>query len=190
MAIDPTNLPATARQTFSEDFNSFNQWNGTTGLDTRPGWAQWPQYDPGFTMSGNGEQEWFVQPNYAPTASANPFSVQNGVLTISAKPTDPSIAQYVGNQAYTSGFIDTYHEFSQTYGYFEMRAQLPAGQGLWPSFWLLPEDNSWPPELDAMEMLGKPSDDAGDDGSQPGIGSRPSIRAPITRRAPGRASPI
>jgi beta-glucanase (GH16 family) len=132
MAIDPTNLSATATQTFNEDFNSFNLWNGSTGLDTEPGWAQYPQYASGFSDTGNGEQQWFVQPGYAPTASADPFSAQNGVLTISANPTNPSISQYVGNQPYTSGMITTYHEFSQTYGYFEMRAELPAGQGLWP----------------------------------------------------------
>jgi beta-glucanase (GH16 family) len=154
VAIDPNNLSATATLTFSEDFNSFNLWNGTTGLDTRPGWAMWPQFDNGFTESGNGEQEWFIQPGDAQTASLNPFSVQNGVLTISANPTPPSMLQYTNNQPYTSGWIDTYHEFSQTYGYFEMRAELPAGQGLWPSFWLLPKDNSWPPELDVMEMIG------------------------------------
>lgn len=155
MTIDPTNLAGTATQTFDEEFNSFNLWNGTTGWDTRPGWAQWPQYNSGFTLSGNGEQEWYIQPNYSPTASANPFSDQNGVLTISANPTNPAISQYVQNQPYTSGMIDTYHEFSQTYGYFEMRAKMPAGQGLWPAFWLLREDNTWPPELDVMEMVGR-----------------------------------
>ena len=151
MAIDPNNLSATATLTFSEDFTSLKLWDGTSGLDTRPGWGMWPQFDTGFTESGNGEQEWFIQPGDAQTASVNPFSVQNGVLTISANPTPSSMLPYVDNQPYTSGWIDTYHEFSQTYGYFEMRAQLPAGQGTWPAFWLLPEDNSWPPEIDALE---------------------------------------
>jgi beta-glucanase (GH16 family) len=151
VAIDPNNLSATATLTFGEEFNSFKLWDGTSGLDTRPGWAMWPQYDTGFTEAGDGEQEWFIQPGDAQTASLNPFSVQNGVLTISANPTPSSMLQYVNNEPYTSGWIDTYHEFSQTYGYFEMRAQLPAGQGTWPAFWLLPEDNSWPPEIDALE---------------------------------------
>jgi hypothetical protein len=154
MTINPKNLDGTAKETFSEDFNSFALWNGTTGLDTRLGWAMWPQFDSGFTETGNGEQEWFIQPGYQPTASTNPFSVQNGILTITARPTDSAISQYVNNYPYTSGSIDTFHEFSQTYGYFEMRAEMPAGAGLWPAFWLLPEDNSWPPELDVMEMLG------------------------------------
>jgi hypothetical protein len=56
VAIDPTNLSATATLTFSEEFNSLKLWNGTSGLDTRPGWAMWPQFDTGFTESGNGEK--------------------------------------------------------------------------------------------------------------------------------------
>jgi hypothetical protein len=55
---------------------------------------------------------------------------------------------------YTSGVLTTQGAFSQTYGYFEVRAQVPEGQGLWPAFWLLNENEQWPPELDVMEVIG------------------------------------
>jgi beta-glucanase (GH16 family) len=48
------------------------------------------------------------------------------------------------------------HGFSQALGYFEMRAKLPRGPGLWPSFWLIgnkaPHEGS--AEIDVMEYLG------------------------------------
>jgi len=55
---------------------------------------------------------------------------------------------------YTSGHIDTRGKFSQEYGRFEIRAKLPKGKGIWPAFWMLPEDKRWPPEIDVMEMIG------------------------------------
>jgi len=39
------------------------------------------------------------------------------------------------------------------YGYFEARVKVPAGRGLWPAFWLNPEDQVWPPEIDIMEIV-------------------------------------
>jgi serralysin len=137
----------TAVLTFDDEFNSLSLWNGTTGTwDTGSG--------NGFSLTANGEQEWYINATYAPTASVQPWTVNNGIMTLTAAPASAAIQPLINGYQYTSGAITTSQSFSQTYGYFEMRAQLPAGQGLWPAFWLLPENGSWPPEIDVMEMLG------------------------------------
>jgi beta-glucanase (GH16 family) len=138
MAIDPNNLAATAVMTFDDEFNSLSLWNGTSGTWT----TTFPFSAPtgnGGTLPANGEQEWYINSLYAPTASVQPWMVNSGILTLTAAKADPSIQPLINNYQYTSGEINSYHSFSQTYGYFEMRAQLPAGQGYWPAFCLLPE---------------------------------------------------
>jgi len=141
-------------QTFSDDFNTLSLHNATTGTgtwDTKYSWAG----ASGCTLASNNELEWYINPDYAPTASVNPFSVSNGVLDIHAQKTPDSIKSLINNSQYTSGMLTTHSTFSQTYGYFEMRADMPSNQGAWPAFWLLPEDGSWPPELDVVEMTGQ-----------------------------------
>ncbi|TIV06051.1 MAG: glycoside hydrolase family 16 protein, partial [Mesorhizobium sp.] len=97
----------------------------------------------------------YIDTNYAPTSSVNPFSVEDGVLTITAARAPEAIRPYINNYQYTSGLLTTYESFAQTYGYFEIRADMPEKQGVWPAFWLLPADGSWPPELDVVEMVGQ-----------------------------------
>lgn len=151
MTIDPNNLSSTAQMTFNDDFNSLSLWNGTSGT-----WTTGDSYNnaKGFTLSGNGEQEWYINSNYAPTQNIQPWSVSDGALNLVAQPTDDATKAIIGDHPYTSGQVNTFNSFSQTYGYFEMRAELPQGAGLWPAFWLLPENNQWPPEIDVMENLG------------------------------------
>lgn len=64
----------------------------------------------------------------------------------------------VRNFNYTSARIKTEGKFSVTYGRIEARMKLPAGQGMWPAFWMLgtniPEAD-WPKcgEIDIMEHI-------------------------------------
>lgn len=39
------------------------------------------------------------------------------------------------------------------YGYFECRLRVPRGRGMWPAFWINPQDMRWPPEIDVMEIV-------------------------------------
>lgn len=48
-----------------------------------------------------------------------------------------------GSMHYTSGRVDTSGKFAAAYGRFEIRAKLPAGQGLWPAHWLYPQNRNW-----------------------------------------------
>ncbi|HEY3993382.1 MAG TPA: glycoside hydrolase family 16 protein [Ktedonobacteraceae bacterium] len=88
-------------------------------------------------------------------------SVSNGILTLSAEKKTVNAANGQ-TYDYTSGMITTgptsgssnNTRFSFKYGYMEMRAKVPSGQGLWPAFWTLPTNLSWPPEIDVFEILG------------------------------------
>ena len=79
--------------------------------------------------------------------------LEDGCLVLRSRERD------LGGRAYTSGLVDTQDRFAQVFGRFEVRAQLPKGQGIWPAHWMLPEDHpAWPPELDIMESLGHEPD--------------------------------
>ena len=125
------------------------------------GRGQWTPNMPWATADGRNQDDpseagFYVNPNFAPLASASPFSVTNGVLDLATKPVPASVdPSLVGGKPYVSGLLQTAKGFSQLYGYFEMRAELPTGNGVGAAFWLLPEDGSWPPELDVMENLGQ-----------------------------------
>ncbi len=84
-----------------------------------------------------------------------PFTVKDGVLRIEARKDSTG--------KWRSGLLASmdaqYRGFGQQYGYFEMRAKMPAGPGLWPAFWLdslVPKDSIDPSiEIDVIEHYGK-----------------------------------
>ncbi|UVF18413.1 glycoside hydrolase family 16 protein [Microvirga terrae] len=114
------------------------------------------------TLAANGEKQC-----YLPTS----LEQSDGTLKIVAAKGNVLASQCksaVRNLEYSSGMITSsgcnkwekgvgcqdLSSFSQAYGYFEVRAKVPKGKGLWSAFWLLPIDGSWPPEIDIMEVLG------------------------------------
>lgn len=79
-----------------------------------------------------------------------------GNLRLTAQPTPADLVKTIGAKdptGYISGCLSSY-PFGQQYGIFVMYAKIPKGAGLWPAFWLMPCDLSWPPEIDIMEVLG------------------------------------
>jgi beta-glucanase (GH16 family) len=160
-AIEPRLLlSGTYHLSFDDEFNSLQLASGA-------GTAGWlpTDYWNNHWLPGNGEQQYYGNPA---TDDYNPFSVSNGVLTITAKPTPAGVD--ADGQPYVSGEISTSHGapypqdpqgagFSQQYGYFEIRAKLPAGKGLWPAFWMMPANGGQAAEYDVFETLGQtPSD--------------------------------
>jgi serralysin len=117
-----------------------------------------------YTLTSNGERQVYVAPGFQGSSghdlNLSPFSISDiGVLDITARHTGQSSDYW--NYDYTSGALTTKSSFSQTYGYFEMRAQMPDhADGAWPAFWLVPADGSWPPELDVMEGRGADASEA------------------------------
>ena len=136
--------------TFDEEFNSLSLRTGTTATangiwKTSDGWGN-------RTLHGNNELQLYVDPDYK-GLGLNPFSVQDGIVTITASKT-PDWAKSAIGYNYISGELTTAGSFAQQYGYFEMKAQMAPGQGMWPAFWMLSTNGKWPPEIDIVEAIG------------------------------------
>lgn len=111
-------------------------------------------------LTGNHDEQIYVDPAYAgnPAISKaplglNPFRAHGGILSIRAWRLPPDASARLWNIRYASGLLTTQPSFAQTYGYFEIRAELPQIKGMFPAFWLLPTSGRWPPELDVMENV-------------------------------------
>jgi beta-glucanase (GH16 family) len=115
--------------TFSEDFD------GTMLSPSR--WID--SYPHNMRTHSNNEQQYYATDSYR---------VKEGFLYLTAS----KKAQH--SLPYTSGMVSSFGKFSQQFGKFEIRAKFPKGKGLWPAFWLLPQSEKWPPEIDVLEILG------------------------------------
>ena len=103
---------------------------------------------------GNGELEYY-------TDKPENAHIENGHLLITAikNGTDAEGKTH----KFTSARMTTKGKFSWKYGRFEARIKVPTGRGVWPAFWLMPEDavyGGWASsgELDIMEEVGDKPD--------------------------------
>ena len=148
---DPT---ATYHLTFDDEFNAYHadRWQTSDFWDMR-------------NNPGDFQAQWFCDPQGVPkefpgspyqpfVASVSPVTSE-GTLKIVARPTPANVYSGPDRLPYVSGQLSSAHKFTQRYGYFELRARLPQGKGLWSRFWLLTDDGNWPGEYDVFEVHGK-----------------------------------
>jgi beta-glucanase (GH16 family) len=135
--IDPCKL----HPTFTEDFNDLSvSARGVTN-------TRWIAHTP-----WNGD---FGDAAFADPQPDFPFRVQDGVLNIEAR----KGADGKWQSGLLASATPANTGFAQRYGYFEMRAQLPPGPGVWPGFWLNAnqrhDDNNPGVEIDVIEYYGQ-----------------------------------
>jgi len=126
-----------------------DEFNGADG--STPDASKWT-YDLGGGGWGNNELETYT--NRAVNAQ-----IKGGNLVITAQKETFTGADGISRD-YTSARLKTQGLFAQAYGRFEARIKIPAGQGMWPAFWMLGNDiatNGWPKcgEIDIMENIGR-----------------------------------
>jgi len=126
-----------------------DEFSGADGSAPDP--SKWT-YDLGGKGWGNNELECY-------TNRLQNAQIQGGNLIITAQKETFTCSDGTAS-SYTSARLKTQGLFSQAYGRFEARIQIPAGQGMWPAFWMLGNNISstgWPAcgEIDIMENIGK-----------------------------------
>jgi len=112
-----------------------------TGLPDPEKWG----YEVGFVR--NREAQYYTK------ARRENARVEKGVLVIESR------KERFEKGEYTSASIHTKGKAEWRYGRFEIRAQLPAGRGMWPAIWMLGANIGkvgWPRcgEIDIMENVG------------------------------------
>lgn len=122
-------------------------------IPPKPYWH--PRFDPSIAVNqyfqhelgdhgwGNNELENYV------SSPSNSFHTSSNALVIRA-----IIASARDRDKYTSARLLSHQRLSRRCGYLEARITAPSASGIWPAFWLLPEEPfSWPTdgEVDIME---------------------------------------
>ncbi|WP_310383993.1 glycoside hydrolase family 16 protein [Roseateles sp.] len=144
-AVASVTSPVIGKLLWSEEFNA-------ASLDTSV-WSASNGNGCQINLCGYGNQELqFYSPNNISIANV-PFEPGTRALAITAR------RQTIGDNAFSSGKLDSSGKVQVQYGMIEVRmATPPVGTGLWPAAWLLGvSPQTWPRngEIDMMEMGGK-----------------------------------
>ncbi|MEP6923638.1 MAG: glycoside hydrolase family 16 protein [Pyrinomonadaceae bacterium] len=154
--------------------DEFNGANGTA-VDN----AKWTA-ETGGSGWGNQELEYYTN------STNNAYQNGKGSLVIKAISENPPNSQcWYGPCLYSSARLVTKGKFDYKTGRFEARIKIPAGQGLWPAFWMLGnniDQVSWPTcgEIDIMENIGREPSIVHGTIHGPGYSGGSSIGAPYT----------
>jgi len=131
-----------AKLVWSDEFNAPD--------GTAPDAKKWTAIDDG-TGFGNRELQYY-------TPRLKNAHLANGNLVITALE-EPYTGKDGGEHKYTSARLESRGKYEVKFGRIESRIKIPAGQGIWPAFWMLGADhytNGWPEcgEIDIMENVG------------------------------------
>ncbi|EPX75563.1 putative calcium binding protein hemolysin [Salipiger mucosus DSM 16094] len=139
--------------TFVDEFNG-STTSFWTGYGSGGTWATSfsPHLDDTRNIASNNELQYYIDPDM--TGLPNPFTLDQGVLTIRASELDAAQQQLTGGLDYGSGMLSTEMTFDVASAYIEIRADVPDEQGFWSAFWMLPADGDWSSEIDIFEILG------------------------------------
>jgi beta-glucanase (GH16 family) len=145
-----------------------DEFNGPPGAPPDP--AKWV-YDLGSKGWGNKELEIYTDNR------GNAYLDGQGHLVIQALQAAPG--------KFTSARLKTQGKFSFTYGRVEARIRIPYGQGIWPAFWMLGDDEKtigWPAcgEIDIMENIGREPDTVHGTVHGPGYSAAKAIGKPLS----------
>ena len=110
-------------------------------------------------LEGNNDKAWKCDESYTGEGDDQLDVVlhertDSSTLRLYGIPTPPEKLQIVSDFPYIAGMISGKQSFSTTYGYFEVSARFEVSKGIHWALWLLPVDDSWPPEIDMAEIVG------------------------------------
>lgn len=150
--------PATAAKPVKKLLWS-QEFNEATGTPPNP---KFFNYDLGGGGWGNKEAQWYTEDAVKTNGK--------GQLEITATKIPPVADDELpyncfGDCEYFSGRIKTQGKVKFKYGRLEARIKLPAGEGVWPAFWLLGSNitaKNWPNcgEIDVIELRGREPNNA------------------------------
>lgn len=132
-----------------------------------------------FDIGGNG---WGNASWQAYTDSPQNIHLEDGTLVVTALE-DPSLP---AGRPYSSARIKTEGLHAWQYGRFEARIKLPQGQGIWPAFWMMGDnDKGWPAsgEIDIMDFVGRLPDQIHATVHAPGYSGAKGVGSSITLSA-------
>lgn len=130
-------------------------WSDEFDRDGLPDAARWVH------DTHRNKEGWYnKEAQYYSDRRAENAQVRSGLLLITAHREALREQPDWGGQPYSSARLITKGRGDWTYGFFQIRAKLPCGQGTWPAIWMVGSGGRWPAdgELDILEQIGERPD--------------------------------